>query len=121
VTGQSAAHGAVRRFGGDARATLGAVGLGTRIAAAGYDRDDAGAILMVHAPHGSSRTWTGTQGGEGFELHILALASSIPLIFRGAGAYSFDRILASRARFFVSGWFHDTARIAEARDERRVG
>lgn len=104
--------------------TLGALGLafglGTRFAALGVSAIMLGAIVMVHAPYGFFMNWSGAQGGEGFELHLLALALSIPLIFRGAGAYSIDRLLVSRrVRFFVTGSFRGTAPLAEARDERR--
>ena len=98
-----------------------AVGLGTRVAAAGVTTIMTGAIVLVHAPYGFFMNWGGNLGGEGFELHILALAASTPLIFRGAGAYSIDRLLASRkVRFFVPALFRGTARLAEARDEHGV-
>jgi putative oxidoreductase len=42
--------------------------------------------------------WFGNQAGEGFEFHLLALALAMPLVFRGAGAYSIDRVIADRLR-----------------------
>jgi putative oxidoreductase len=36
----------------------------------------------------------GTQKGEGFEFHLLALAMAGALLLRGAGAFSLDRVLA---------------------------
>jgi putative oxidoreductase len=44
--------------------------------------------------------WTGTQKGEGFEYHLLALAITAFLMIRGAGAFSVDRtiVTASPAR-----------------------
>jgi putative oxidoreductase len=43
--------------------------------------------------------WTGTQKGEGFEYHLLALAVTAFLMLRGAGALSLDRVLiASTSR-----------------------
>lgn len=38
--------------------------------------------------------WSGAQAGEGFEFHLLALALSVPLMLRGAGAWSLDGWLA---------------------------
>ena len=56
-----------------------------------------GAILLVHLPNGFFMNWGGVAGaGEGYELHLLALALSVPLLVRGAGAYSLDRVIARR-------------------------
>src|SRR5258708_7840466 len=41
--------------------------------------------------------WAGTQKGEGYEFHLLALAALVFLMIRGAGAASVDRMLYSRA------------------------
>ena len=77
--------------------TVGALGLvagaGTRIAAFGATASMLGAIALVHWPFGFFMNWGGTQGGEGFELHLLALGLSLPLLVRGGGAYAFDRVL----------------------------
>ncbi len=79
---------------------LGAIGLVTgtftRIAAAGIAVIMAGAVLMVHMPHGFFMNWYGTQAGEGFEFGILATAMAISLVVTGAGAWSVDRSLATR-------------------------
>lgn len=69
-------------------------GIGTRIAAFGAVATMAGAALLTHLPYGFFMNWFGAQGGEGFEYHILAIALALPLVLRGAGAYSLDRILA---------------------------
>jgi len=37
--------------------------------------------------------WAGNQKGEGFEFHLLAIAMAVFVTFRGAGAWSVDRIL----------------------------
>lgn len=78
--------------------TLGAVGLiagaGTRIAALGATASMLGAIALVHWPFGFFMNWGGTQGGEGFELHLLALGLSLPLLVRGGGAYALDSLLS---------------------------
>jgi putative oxidoreductase len=68
----------------------------TRVAAFGASATMLGAILMVHAPNGFFMNWSGAQAGEGFEFHLLALATSLPLIWRGAGAWSLDRAFAVR-------------------------
>src|SRR5262245_51230648 len=61
--------------------TLGAVGLAlgafTRVAAAGVTATMLGAISLVHAQFGFFMNWGGNQAGEGFELHLLALALSV--------------------------------------------
>lgn len=69
------------------------VGAGTRITALGITASMLGAIAMVHAPYGFFMNWGGNQGGEGFELHLLALALSLPLLVRGGGSYAFDTVL----------------------------
>jgi putative oxidoreductase len=77
---------------------LGALGLIfgalTRIAAFGIAAVMTGAILMVHLPNGFFMNWMGTQKGEGFEFHLLALAMTVVLMLRGAGAFSVDRALS---------------------------
>jgi putative oxidoreductase len=70
------------------------LGAGTRLAAFGTAATMLGAILLWHAPNGFFMNWGGTQAGEGFEFHLLALALAIPLILKGAGAWSVDRLLA---------------------------
>ena len=67
------------------------VGLLTRIAALGIG---IGAIFMVHLPNGFFMNWMGTQKGEGFEYHLLAIAIAAALLLRGAGAFSVDRALS---------------------------
>jgi putative oxidoreductase len=70
------------------------VGLLTRIAALGIGGLMVGAIFMVHLPNGFFMNWMGTQKGEGFEYHLLALAMAGALLLRGAGAFSLDRTLS---------------------------
>lgn len=70
------------------------VGLLTRIAALGIGVEMIGAIFMVHLPNGFFMNWTGTQKGEGFEYHLLAIAVAAALLLRGAGAFSLDRSLS---------------------------
>jgi putative oxidoreductase len=68
-------------------------GLLTRVAAAGVSAVMLGAIFLVHLPNGFFMNWFGNQAGEGFEYHLLALGLSVPLIVRGAGAWSLDAII----------------------------
>jgi putative oxidoreductase len=69
-------------------------GLGTRLAAFGAAAVMIGAVLTSHLGNGFFMNWFGTQRGEGFEYHLLALALALPLVIEGAGAYSLDRALA---------------------------
>ncbi len=73
------------------------VGLLTRIAALGVAGLMIGAIFMVHLQNGFFMNWMGTQKGEGFEFHLLALAMAAALLLRGAGAFSLDRALSNKA------------------------
>jgi putative oxidoreductase len=70
------------------------VGLLTRIASLGIAGLMIGAIFMVHLQNGFFMNWMGTQKGEGFEYHLLALAIAAALLLRGAGAFSLDRALS---------------------------
>jgi putative oxidoreductase len=69
-------------------------GLLTRIAAFGVGGLMVGAIFMVHLQYGFFMNWMGTQKGEGFEYHLLALAVAGALLLRGAGAFSLDGALS---------------------------
>ena|SRR5271166_4059974 len=70
------------------------VGLLTRIAALGIGVEMIGAIFLVHLPNGFFMNWYGTQKGEGFEYHLLAIAVAATLLLRGAGPFSADRALS---------------------------
>jgi putative oxidoreductase len=69
-------------------------GLLTRIAALGIGGEMVGAIFLIHMPNGFFMNWAGTQKGEGFEYHLLAIAIAGALLLRGAGAFSLDRALS---------------------------
>jgi putative oxidoreductase len=69
------------------------VGFLTRIAALGIGVEMIGAIFLVHLQNGFFMNWTGTQKGEGYEYHLLAIAVAAVLLLRGAGAFSVDRAL----------------------------
>ena len=80
--------------------SIGAVGLilgfFSRVAAFGILCDMTGAIAMVHWNNGFFMNWSGKQGGEGFEYHLLAIAISLAVLFKGGGRGSVDRALAKR-------------------------
>ncbi|HEV8437121.1 MAG TPA: DoxX family protein [Methylomirabilota bacterium] len=71
-----------------------AVGLLTRVAALGIAAVMLVAILTVHRPHGFFMNWLGTQSGEGFEFHLLALGLALALVIGGAGRWSLDALIA---------------------------
>ena len=72
------------------------LGFLTRLGALGIGAVMAGAIFLVHSKVGFFMNWSGTQKGEGYEYHLLALAATAFLMIHGAGAASIDRLLASR-------------------------
>jgi putative oxidoreductase len=55
------------------------------------------AALLVHLPNGFFMNWYGTQAGEGFEFHLLAVGLAMVVMIGGSGAASVDRALSSRA------------------------
>ena len=61
------------------------LGFLTRVAAFGIAVNMVVAIAMVHGPFGFFMNWTGTQKGEGFEYHLLALAITAFLMVQGGG------------------------------------
>lgn len=71
------------------------VGLGTRAVALGFVGIMLGAIATVHAQHGFFMNWSGSQPGEGFEYHLLAIGMALALVFAGGGRWSVDRRIGS--------------------------
>jgi putative oxidoreductase len=69
------------------------VGFLGRIAALGIMTNMVVAIAMVHRQFGFFMNWTGMQGGEGFEYHLLVLAIGAAVLVRGSGAFSADLTL----------------------------
>jgi putative oxidoreductase len=69
------------------------LGVASRLAALSIVANVLVAIVLVHAQYGFFMNWFGTQKGEGFEFHLLAIAVALPVIFRGSGALSLDRLL----------------------------
>jgi putative oxidoreductase len=70
----------------------------TRLAAFALAVNMAVAVLMVHLPNGFFMNWDGTQKGEGFEYHILAIGLGLALIVQGAGRWSVDALLATSSQ-----------------------
>lgn len=71
-------------------------GLGTRIAAFGISAIMLGAVLTTHGSVGFFMNWYGSQPGEGYEYHLLALALSVPLMIAGGGRYALDSWVRAR-------------------------
>src|SRR3979490_2919386 len=72
------------------------LGLLTRVAAVGIAVNMLVAVVMVHSQFGFFANWSGTQKGEGYEYHLLALAIVAYLLIRGAGALSIDGALTGQ-------------------------
>ena len=72
------------------------LGLLSRVAAVGVG------VIMVVAPFANNlyprffMNWTGRQTGEGYEYHLLAIALILGVVVRGGGAWSIDRMIATR-------------------------
>lgn len=66
------------------------IGLLSRISAAAIGVIMLGAILIGHAQFGFFMNWYGTQGGEGFEYHLLAIGLSLVVLVRGGGKWALD-------------------------------
>ncbi len=79
---------------------LGSIGLVlgfvTRLAALGIAAVMGGAIYLAHLPHGFFMNWHGTQSGEGFEYHLLAIGMALALVITGAGRWSLDGRLGKK-------------------------
>jgi putative oxidoreductase len=62
----------------------------TRLAALGIGANMLVAVTMVHAQYGFFMNWSGSQKGEGFEYHLLAIAVATALVVRGGGKWALD-------------------------------
>jgi putative oxidoreductase len=75
--------------------SFGAVGLITgflgRFCAFGVFCVMVGAIFTVHLHNGFFMNWEGTQKGEGYEYHLLAIGMAIAVMIKGSGRASIDR------------------------------
>lgn len=65
------------------------VGAGSRFAAAGIAAVMLGAAA-THVENGFFMNWSGTQAGEGFEFHLLALGLAAVVLISGGGRASVD-------------------------------
>jgi putative oxidoreductase len=74
------------------------LGLMSRIAALGIIIDMAVAVWMVHKQFGFFMNWMGTQKGEGFEYHLLAIAMGLAILIKGGGAFSMDRLFSKSSK-----------------------
>jgi putative oxidoreductase len=72
------------------------VGFLGRVAALGIIINMLVAVAAVHSPHGFFMNWSGTQQGEGFEYHLLAIAIALAVFIKGSGAMSADRVLTQQ-------------------------
>lgn len=68
----------------------------TRFTAASLAVIMAGAIVLVHLPHGFFANWFGNQAGEGYEYHLLVIGICIALVIAGGGKWSVDRLIADK-------------------------
>jgi putative oxidoreductase len=71
-------------------------GVFSRLAALGLGAVMVGAVVTVHARNGFFMDWYGTQNGQGFEYHLLALGLATAVLLSGSGAFSIDRLIAHR-------------------------
>jgi putative oxidoreductase len=69
------------------------VGFLSRFSAASIIVIMLGAIGMVHGKVGFFMNWTGNQGGEGFEYHLLAIGILLVILIAGPGRYALARSL----------------------------
>jgi putative oxidoreductase len=72
------------------------VGALSRVAAFGIACVMATAVVLVNARVGFFMNWLGTQRGEGFEFHILAIGLALVVMVAGAGKLSVDGWLTKR-------------------------
>lgn len=73
------------------------LGLLTRVAAFGIAVNMLVAVVLVHSQFGFFANWSGSQKGEGYEYHLLAVAICTFLMIKGGGAVSIDRKLATQS------------------------
>jgi putative oxidoreductase len=70
------------------------VGFLTRLAALGIGTSLAVCAYLNHFQNGFFMNWFGTQKGEGFEFHILAVGIALALVIKGGGFLSIDRVIS---------------------------
>lgn len=74
------------------------IGLLSRISAAAIGVIMLGAILMAHAEFGFFMNWFGSQAGEGFEYHLLAIGLALVVVVRGGGKWGLDSAISKKLR-----------------------
>lgn len=80
---------------GESIGSLGLIaGFLTRFTAASFIVIMIGAIATVHGSDGFFMNWSGQQGGEGYEYHLLVIAMSAALMLIGGGKWSIDGLIA---------------------------
>lgn len=72
------------------------LGAFSRAAALGIGTVMVVAIATVHGANGFFMNWFGTQKGEGFEYHLLAIGLALVVLIQGAGCASIDGFIARR-------------------------
>lgn len=72
------------------------LGVFSRAAALGIASVMTVAILTAHASNGFFMNWYGSQKGEGFEYHLLAIGLALIVLVQGAGSASVDALLVRR-------------------------
>src|ERR1700674_2063534 len=81
---------------------FGSVGLITgflsRVASGGIISIMVFAVLLSEGRNGFFMNWAGDKKGEGYEYHLLAIALSLAVLIKGAGACSFDFAISERLR-----------------------
>lgn len=60
-----------------------------------------GAIFTVHKNFGFFMNWMGTQKGEGYEYHLLAIGIALAVLIKGSGSLSVDRALSDKSRYYL--------------------
>lgn len=70
----------------------------SRVAAFGVGVTMIVAIATAHGANGFFMNWSGTQKGEGFEYHLLAIGLALVVMFAGAGKASLDGLIAKYLR-----------------------
>ncbi len=79
------------------------LGLLSRVAALGIIGEMVGAVALIHRHFGFFINWWGTQKGEGYEYHILAIALALVVLIKGSGALSVDRAVAGPRMLTAAG------------------
>ncbi|NIX15089.1 MAG: DoxX family membrane protein [Candidatus Dadabacteria bacterium] len=75
------------------------IGFMARICAVGIITIMTGAIVTVHAQYGFFMNWFGTQQGQGYEYHLLAIGLGLAVLVGGSGKFSIDRFITNKLVF----------------------